>query len=64
MADKEFIKCDPRTAEYRRCASCMCQFAPITSNADDRYKFCSSSCEDPTDDDTEQYAHSAYTNGY
>lgn len=31
--------------DYRACASCAEDFAPVTSDADDRYSFCSPECE-------------------
>ena len=36
----------PITGDYRRCAFCGDDFAPITSNAYNRYKFCTPDCED------------------
>lgn len=34
-----------RTSGYRDCKHCGDSFAPITSGADDRYSFCSETCE-------------------
>lgn len=41
----------PRDSSYRRCLICGDDFSPITSDADNRYNFCTSVCEEGDSDD-------------
>ena len=44
-ADPPKLERYPRTSGYRNCAGCNTSFAPITSDANNRYKYCSPECE-------------------
>ena len=38
-----------RSSNYRQCNGCWELFAPITSDADDRYSYCCPECEEKRD---------------
>lgn len=44
-ADNRCPECVDRTGSYRFCSRCSDLFAPITSDAEDRYNYCSTECE-------------------
>ena len=45
MENADKFAAEQRTSDYRRCRNCLALFSPITSDADNRYTYCSPECE-------------------